>query len=288
MNSNSPRGDQAVDGLPKSLLNTLLHYFQEKTWRLAASVTFYVLFAVVPLILFATALAGLPFDREEARTAILRQLDDIVGQQGSAAIKEMMQNYQKPTQGLFSAILGLMALMFGSVNALGQLRDAMNSIWKVKKEQIQERATPVKFLLYFAVTGCVILLLLLSVAFSSALRLVSTNMEGHITTQIQVYKVLNLAGFGAILLLLCLLLYRLLPDLRLKWRSLFFGALLAAVLFSFGKEAFVLYVTRTGIGSAYGALSSIMIFLIWMYLSTQVVLLGAAFAYACEYRNDAS
>ncbi|MCF8108607.1 MAG: YihY/virulence factor BrkB family protein [Desulfohalobiaceae bacterium] len=199
-----------------------------------------------------------------------------------------MQNYQKPTQGLFSAILGLMALMFGSVNALGQLRDAMNSIWKVKKEQIQERATPVKYLLYFAVTGCVILLLLLSVAFSSALRLVSTNMEGHITTQIQVYKVLNLAGFGSILLLLCLLLYRLLPDLRLKWRSLFFGALLAAVLFSFGKEAFVLYVTRTGIGSAYGALSSIMIFLIWMYLSTQVILLGAAFAYACEYRKDGS
>lgn len=286
MGRRSTERAKAGDGLTKSLFNTLLHYFQEKTWRLAASVTFYVLFAVVPLILFATALAGLPFDREEARTAILRQLDDIVGEQGNAAIKEMMQNYQKPTQSPVSAILGLMALMFGSINALGQLRDAMNSIWKVKKEQIQDKATPVKFLLYFAVTGCVILLLLLSVAFSSALRLVSSNMEGQITTQIQIYKVLNLAGFGAILLLLCLLLYRLLPDLRLKWSSLFFGALLAAALFSFGKEAFVLYVTRTGIGSAYGALSSIMIFLIWMYLSIQVVLLGSAFAYACEYRKD--
>jgi membrane protein len=180
-----------------------------------------------------------------------------------------------------------MALMFGSVNALSQLRDALNSIWKVKKEQIQVRATYIKYLLYFAVTGCVILLLLLSVAFSSALRLFS-NMEGHITTQIQAYKVLNLAGFGVVFLLLCLLLYRLLPDLRLKWISLFFGALLAAVLFSFGKEAFVLYVTRIGIGSAYGALSSIMTFLIWMYLSIQIVLLGAAFAYACEYRKDSS
>ncbi|MFO7875376.1 MAG: YihY/virulence factor BrkB family protein [Desulfovermiculus sp.] len=126
--------EKAGDGLTKLLLNTLLHYFQEKTWRLAASVTFYVLFAVVPLILFATALAGLPFDQEEARTAILRQLDDIVGEQGSAAIKEMLQNYKKPTQGVVSAILGLMALMFGSVNALAQLRDAMNSIWKVKMD----------------------------------------------------------------------------------------------------------------------------------------------------------
>lgn len=287
MSRKSTKREKTGYGLAKLLLNTLLHYFQEKTWRLAASVTFYVLFAVVPLILFATVLAELPFEQEEVRTAILRQMDDIVGKQGSAAIKEMMQNYQKPTQGFVSAILGLMALMFGSVNALAQLRDAMNNIWKVKKEQIQVRGTSVKYLLYFAVTGCVILLLLLSVAFSSALRLVS-NMEGQITTQIQVYKMLNLAGFGVIFLLLCLLLYRLLPDLRLKWGSLLCGALLAAVLFSFGKEAFVLYVTRIGIGSAYGALSSIMTFLIWMYLSIQVVLLGAAFAYACEYRKGGS
>lgn len=251
---------------------------EDKATRLAAALSFYAVFAIAPVLIIAVAVAGQVLGPDQVQTQLMNQLTATIGPQGADLIHSMLENARKPTDSLVASILGLGALILGAAGAFGQLQDALNTIWEVQARtgSVIRRLLAEKFLSFLMVMALG-LLLLASLIASTALSALHTSIGGPPTSTTDILGIINLfVSFGVIALVFAVIL-KVIPDVHLRWRDVWPGALLTAVLFTLGKYAIGLYLAHSSVGSAYGAAGSLVIILLWIYYSAQIFLLGAEF-----------
>jgi membrane protein len=269
----------ALERLPRPLqviAAALKQWSAAEAGRHGAALAYYTLFALAPMLVIVIAVAGAVYGEEAVRGEVVGQLNGLVGQDGAELIESLLRNARKGDQGILAAVLGGLTFVLGATGAFVQLQGALNHIWGVKAEPgrnlvryLFNRAQ--SFGMLIALGFILMVSLAVDAALSAAAAWTEINLPG-----IPILNVLNGVVSLGVLTALFALIYRVLPDVQLRWRDVGYGAVITAVLFTVGKRLIGLYLGETSMASAYGAAGSVVIVMVWVFYSAQVVLLGAA------------
>ncbi|HEY5373494.1 MAG TPA: YihY/virulence factor BrkB family protein [Polyangiaceae bacterium] len=274
------------NGVVQLLKETAIAWDEDNVARLAASLAYYTLLSVAPLIIIAVAVAGLAFGEDAAREHISAELAGVVGPGAATAIESIAKNAHAPGTGALSIAVGLLVLLFGASGVFGELQSALNTVWEVTPKPGRGIWGVVKdrFFSFTLVVG-VAFLLLVSLVVSAALTWIGQVFERALPGGAFPWQLLNFALSLAVVTALFALMFKTLPDVHIKWRDVWVGAAVTAALFTLGKLGLGIYLGSAGVSSAYGAAGSIVALVIWVYYSAQVLLIGAEFteSYARRY-----
>jgi membrane protein len=264
---------------------TFKEFGEDKAPRLGAALAYYTIFSIGPLLLIAVAMAGIFFGQEASQGRVSAQLGKVFGSQMADSMEKMVQAAAKPKSGMLATVVGVFTLMLGASGVFGQLKDALNTIWNVEKKKaggikgfIKER-----FLSMAMVLG-IGFLLLVTLVIDAAISAVGDRMVDYVGGE-AVMQVIQLIISFAVVTVLFAAIFRILPDLKIAWHDVWFGAVFTALLFVVGKFGLGIYLGKAAVGSAYGAAGSLVILLVWVYWSAQILFLGAEFTqvYARTY-----
>lgn len=257
--------------------------------RLGASLSYYTLFAIAPILLVGTAIAGMVFGAEAARGEIVEQLDQLVGREGARAVQSLLEGASQRQAGIRATVLGSITFVVAATGAFLELQGALNTIWRVKPNPgTNLRAFLTDRLRSFGLVVAIGFLLMVSLAVSAALAALSGWLARRSPSMPLVWNAVNVLVSVVVTTALFALLYRVLPDVHLRWRDVATGAFVTAVLFTIGQQLIGLYLGQSSVASSYGAAGSVMILLLWVYYSSQILLLGAEFTRVYAERHGAT
>jgi membrane protein len=259
---------------------TVVEYGKDKCPRLGAAIAFYTLLSLAPLLLVVIGLVGPLAGADTAREQVVVQFRELVGPQGADAVDTMLDSSKSPSGGVLSTVIGLAVLLYGAVNLFLQLQDALNTVWNVPDRPAKSlglwRAVKDHLLSFSTVLGLGFLLLV-SLVLGAGLSGMQRWMEARVGGGSWWLGAANVVLSYALAAALFAFIYKVLPAARVSWRSVVVGALVTAGLFTLGKYLIGLYLGQAAPGSAFGAAGSLVVLLIWVYYSTQLLLLGAEF-----------
>lgn len=269
---------------PRNLLwlfkTTFNEWLEDKAPQLGAALAYYTVFSLAPLILVLLAIVGLIFrnDPNGAWERITDQMRYIMDPSGVQVVQDIARTAAKPSAGFWASVIGIALALFGASGVFGQLQDALNTIWGVKAKPGAAIWDYIRIrFLSFAMVAGVCFLLLVSLTVEALLKGFSQYLErtlpGGAALGFTIYITVDLA----MVVLLFAAMFKFLPDVRVRWRDVVVGAAMTAALFLIGKWALGLYLGSGAAGSAYGAASSLVTLLIWIYYSSQILLFGAEF-----------
>lgn len=256
-------------------------WWNDNVPRLGASLAYYTLFALAPILIVAIAIAGFFFGVDTVQREVTGQIGGLVGDQGARAVQAMLEGAYKRTGNGVATGIGLITFFLGATGAFLELQTALNAVWRVKpRADAGIKGMLLQRLLSFGLVVGVGFVLLVSLLVSAALSALNRYMGMVLPEIAAVWQGLNtLVSLGVVTLLFAMI-YQFLPDVNLRLRDVWVGALVTAGLFNVGKFLIGLYLGTSGVASSYGAAGSVVVLLIWVYYSSQVVLLGAEFTKA--------
>ena len=279
----SARKDRMTpDRLWAVLKETFAGWWNDNVPRMGAALAYYTLFALAPILVVVIAVGGMAFGPEAVRGEIVAQIQGLVGPDGAQAIQAILEGAAKSSWSIPATIIGVITFFLGATGAFLELQDDLDAIWRVKprsrgnflRDLLMQRIISFGLVLGFA------FLLLTSLVVSAALAAV----HSYIGSAFPGVAALWAAGYAVVSLgvitLLFAMIYKVLPDVKLKWADVWVGALATAVLFTVGKFLIGLYLGTSSFVSTYGAAGSVIVVLVWVYYSSQIILLGAEFTRA--------
>jgi membrane protein len=271
------------------ILRAAQDWWDDNCLRLAASLAYYTALSLAPLVLLIVGLAGMVLDRQQVATQLTTQLESLMGSAGRELVTSILTT-STPAGGTWVTVVGLVTLLIGATAVFGELQATMNLIWEVRPAPtggawagllvlLKER------LLSLALVFALAFLLLVSLVISATLTAAAAFFWGPVQTLLS--RILELAVSLLVLTLMFALLYRYVPDAEVRWRDVWLGGIMTAVLFALGKTAIGYYLGRASVGSAYGAAGSMVVLLVWVYYSALIVFFGAEFTQAWATRHGA-
>jgi membrane protein len=254
-------------------------WWNDNVPRLGASLAYYTLFALAPILVVAIAIGGLVFGSEAVRGEIVGQIQGLLGRQGAEAVQAMLEGASRPSASIAATVVGIITFFLGATGAFLELQTALNAIWHVepKTDGSYWRVLVMQRVISFGLVVALGFLLLTSLLVSAALAAVRRYMGNAFPGEVVLWEALNVLVSLAVITLLFAMIYKVLPDVKLAWRDVWVGALVTAGLFTIGKLLIGLYLGTAGVGSTYGAAGSVIVILVWVYYSAQIILLGAEF-----------
>jgi membrane protein len=275
------RNSTSFPGNALSLLKqTFEEWLQDKAPQLGAALAYYTVFSLAPLILVLLSIVGVIFreDPAGAWTKITQQMSYFLDPSALEVVQSIAQKASQPGKSTIATIIGIALALFGASGVFGQLQDALNTIWGVKAKPghgiwgfLRDR------FLSFAMVGGICFLLLVSLAIEALLKgfshYVQSILPGGMVIALAVYVVFDFT----VVVLLFAMIFKFLPDVKIQWRDVWIGAVLTTILFGIGKWLLGFYLGSGAAGSAYGAASSLITLLLWVYYSSQILLFGAEF-----------
>jgi membrane protein len=263
----------------KLLQESFREWQEDKASLLAAALAYYTVFSITPLLVIAIAIAGAVFGQDAARGEILQQINSLVGKQGAQAIETALANANQPQLGSIASIISVIVLLIGASGVFAQLQEALNTVWNVKAKPEKQGFWEFirKRLLSFGMVLAIGFLLLVSLILSAMLSGIS-NLDINLLPGFDpLWQIVNFVISFSFISLLFALIYKYLPDVKIRWKDVWVGAIITALLFTIGKYLIGLYLGQGSLGSTYGAAGSLIVFLAWVFYSAQILLFGAEF-----------
>ncbi len=277
---------RAIEKVRRLLMATITKWWSDNTWRLSAALSFYTLFSLAPLLTITVSIAAVVVDEEAVQKNLLGQFEVLMGAPGAEAMANMLRSAGHPQYGTIATLVSLITLLLVSMGMFSELQDALTLIWRNprKSSSVLWRAVRTQ-LVSFMLVLCTGFLLLASLIMSILLSALGTFIQRAAPWLQIILTVVDLTASPIVITLLFALIFKILPEGHITWRDVWVGAVATAVLFTFGKWAIGLYVSRVAMASMYGAASSPMVILFWVYYSALIFFLGAEFTYvyAHEY-----
>jgi membrane protein len=262
-----------LKALPRVFRQASSEWIHDNAPRLGASVAFYTLLSLAPVIVIAVAVAAVVYGQAAAQGRLAWEIQGMAGPDVARTIQEIIRGAYKPGTGAIAALLSLATLAFGASSMFVELHDAMNTIWSVSLPPDRNNAATVirlirdRFYSFATVVGAGFLLL------------VSLVLNAWIAaTRIAVPRAATFLMSYLVIAVLFAALYKIVPDVKLKWSDVALGALIASLLFMIGKQLMWLYFANTSFGSTYSAAGSPIVVLLWVYYSAQLFFWGAEFS----------
>jgi len=269
--------------------DTVTGFIDDEGLSRGASIAYYTLFSIAPVLLVVVAIAGLAFGREAAEGAIVDQLSVLMGHKTAEALQGMIESAAKPGEGTVATVIGLVVLFIAVSGVFGEVQSAMNAIWKAEpRTSAFTRLVRARLVSMGLVVTCGFLLTV-SLATSAALAALSTYLN-YVFPQIQtVLHLVDIVMSAALIGGMFAAIFKVLPDTDIAWRDVAIGAVASTILFEGGKYAIAFYIGQSNVASSYGAAGAMIVLLVWIYYSAQIFLLGAEFsrAYAKRYGSHA-
>ena len=262
------------------LKQTVQEWLGDKAPQLGAALAYYTVFSLAPLILVLLAIVGVIFrdDPAGAWNKITQQMSYFLDPNAVQVVQDIAQKASEPGKSTIATIIGVALAILGASGVFGQLQDALNTIWGVKARPgggiwgfLRNR------FLSFAMVAGVCFLLLVSLTLESLLKAFSHYVQSVLPGGIVVAMAVYLIFDFAVVVLLFAMIFKFLPDVEIQWRDVWIGAVITAILFGIGKWLLGFYLGSGAAGSAYGAASSLITLLLWVYYSSQILLFGAEF-----------
>jgi membrane protein len=261
-------------------------WWDDDALRLGASLAYYTLFAIAPILLVATAIAGMVFGAEAVRGEIVGQLDHLIGREGARAVQSLLEGASQRRTGILATLFGSITFVVAATGAFLELQGALNTIWRVKPNPgINLKAFLIDRVRSFGLVVAIGFLLMVSLAVTAALAALNGWLAQYAPNVPLLWSGVSMFVSLIVTTGLFALLFRFLPDVHLRWRDVMTGALATAVLFTIGQQLIGLYLGQSSMASSYGAAGSVMILLLWVYYSCQILLLGAEFTRVYAQRD---
>jgi len=264
--------------------NSFKEWSEDKASRLGASLAYYTIFSIGPLLLICVVIASRVVSNAEDQ--VVSQISSVVGPQGGQIIRQMIDNSNKGSGSIIAAVVGIVLLILGAAGVFGQLQDALNTIWEVKPKPGQGILATLKqrFLSFTMVLGTGFLLLV-SIVVSALVAGFGVWLNSVLPGGQLVGQLINIVPLLIVLTLMFALMFKYLPDVEIAWKDVWLGAFITALLFSVGQFVLALYLSFGNVGSAFGAAGSLVVVLVWIYYSSLIFLFGAEFTqvYANTY-----
>jgi len=266
-------------GLWNALKEAGRKWMEHKSPKAGASLAYYSIFSIGPLIVVAISVATLLFQREGVQGQVIDSIRGVIGDKGAESVATMLTSSGKPSEGWFATIIGTVTLLFAAIGVVVQLKEALNTVWEAKPVKRSGIWGFVRdYVLSFAGVLALGFLLLVSMLLTAALAAIGKFMGGVLPEPLM--QGLSFLVSFAVIAVMFALLFKWMPDADVRWRDVVLGAIATAALFEIGKFAIGFYVGKQGLESTYGASASIVVVLIWIYYSAQIVLFGAEFTHA--------
>ena len=253
---------------------------------MGAALAYYTLFSIAPLLLIVIAVAGAVFGEQAARGAIFAPLAELLGREGASAVEGLLDSVRRHDQGLLGSMVGGVLLLVGATTVFAELQASLDHIWRAP-QPVQRpgwlllRTRLLSFGLLLGVGFLLMVSLVMSALLSAWGRWWAPAFGGWST----VLEIANFAVGFAITTAMFAMIYKWMPSVRIAWRDVLVGATCTALLFSIGKWAIGLYIGTSGVASGFGAASSIVVLLVWVYWSAQIFLVGAEFTWLFSLRH---
>lgn len=270
------------------LKETVQDWLDDRAPRLAAALAYYTLLSIAPLLVISIAIAGFVVGPEAARGQIAGEIGGVVGGDAAKAVEAVVASARSPEGGVIGTVVGVIVLFFGASGVFVELQSALNTIWEVEPKpgrgllgEIRDR-----FLSFTMVLG-VAFLLLVSLVLSAGLSAAGRLFAGSLPGGEVVWQVVNFVFSYAMIAGLFALIFKYVPDVEVRFRDVWIGALVTAFLFTIGKLLLGLYLGKASVGSSYGAAGSFIALVVWVYYAAQIVFLGAEFTQVSARRRGA-
>jgi membrane protein len=247
--------------------------------KYSASLAYYTVFSIAPLLIVITTLFGFLFGKEAMRGRIYEQLNSFIGSEAAIQIQDIIKNIHLSRNSFFATVVSLIILLIGATSIFGEIQDSINKIWglRIKKHKVWWQLILTRLLsfsLIISIGVIMILTLLLNTAVAAFGKFIGKFIVGYGNYFIEFTD--GILSFVIIAFLFALI-FKILPDAKIGWKDVLMGGLITAVFFSLGKMGINFYVTRSNITSLYGAAGSIIILMVWVYYSSIILYLGAEF-----------
>ncbi|MBL7717767.1 MAG: YihY/virulence factor BrkB family protein [Flavipsychrobacter sp.] len=275
----------------KGLWGVLKEMFQgvseHKVTKLSGSLAYYTVFSMGPLLVVIISLCALFLEREAIEGEIYGVLRGFVGNDTALQLQEIIQNAAITDKSMLATIIGVVTLLIGATTVFSEIQDSINTIWglKAKPKKGWLKLLRDRFL-SFSIIVSLGFLLLVSLAVTGVIEGLSGRLQARFPdVAVVLFYILNLVVTLLVSTAIFAVIFKVLPDARIKWKDIFWGAVVTAVLFMIGKLGISLYISQTEVGSTYGAAGSLVVLLVWVYYSSIILYLGAEFtrAYALAY-----
>jgi membrane protein len=275
----------------KAVESVLIHsaksFYDNDALQLAAAIAYYSLLSMAPLLLVVIAIAGVFFADGVVQAQLIDQMRSLVGAEGAELAETVIANTQSQEQSRWSLLIGTGLTLFGATTVFAQLQTALNRVWHVEAEPSSAVWAFVKHrLLSFALVLSLGFLLMVSLVISAVLAALHEYLSAAASGEAVIWEILNMAVSFGLATLLIALMFKYLPDAEIEWRDTWLGAFITALLFIVGKAAIGLYLGQASVASSFGAAGSVVVFMIWVYYASLIVLFGAEITHAvAEHRG---
>jgi membrane protein len=272
--------------MKKKLLNIFSYVKQvfkefsaDNILKYSAALAYYTVFSIAPLIVIISTLSGIFFGKEAVNGQVYEQLNGLVGSMAAVQIQEIIKNIHLTSNNFFASVISVIILLVGATSIFGEVQDSLNKIWglRVKTKKIWWKLILTRILSFS---------LILSIGFVMGVSLVLNaivsafgNFLSRYVHNFSVYFIETAEGILSFLVanFLFSLMFKLLPDAKIRWKDVLFGGFITAAFFTIGKLAIGFYLGKSNLTTLYGAAGSIIIIMVWVYYSSIILYLGAEF-----------
>ncbi len=277
-------------GIWKVLKESFSGFSDHKVTKLSGSLAYYTVFSMGPMIILIISICSIVWRREAIEGQIAGQLVDFLGKDTAASLQEIIKKAAVSNQSVVSAIVGGITLLVGATTVFAEIQDSINGIWGLKPKpkrgwlkMLQNR------FLSFSVILSLGFILLVSLGITSLIDGFSNKLQANFSqVSVVFFYIVNQIVTLAVISLIFGVIFKVLPDAKIKWRDVASGAVVTAILFMIGKFAISIYIGSTDVGGTYGAAGSLVVLLLWTYYSSIILYFGAEFtkAYAINYGSE--
>jgi len=247
---------------------------------LGASVAYFSVFSLAPLLLTVVAVAGLFYGNAAVQERLHSQMQGLVGSLAADQVQVMLQNQAKSeSTGVAMSVVGVLVLLFGATGCFAALQNALNRVWHVKPDPRIGgiRTFVIKRLWSFGMVLAVVFLMVVSLILGAVLAAMGDWARQLLPDGLST-SLVRIGGTLVSLVVLTTLfgaMFRVLPDAKIAWRDVWFGGFITSVLFTIGQTALGVYLGRSAVVSVYGAAGSLVLIVLWLYYASLIVLFGA-------------
>ncbi|MBN1286083.1 MAG: YihY/virulence factor BrkB family protein [Anaerolineae bacterium] len=283
-----------VRGIVDLLAETFKQWNEDRAPQLAAGLAYYTVFALAPALVIVVAVAGIVFERNDVRTMIIDEMQNVLGQETAQIVNRTMDSLLQPRSGVIATVISIVVVLFGAIGVLGHLQISLDIIWQIEKTPEPGLAGILHWLKRTLLSLLVVVaggfLLILFMVLNTVLAVINNYLE-QIGSNIALLDMLPISQLGntlliwAVISLLFALIYRTLTDTHIPWSDVWVGAVTTGLLFLIGQDLIGRYISESGVGSVYGAAGALIVLLVWVYYSAQIFLFGAELTkvYAHQY-----
>jgi membrane protein len=251
----------------------------DNTLKYSASLAYYTVFSIAPLLVVLTTLFGFLFGKEAMQGRVYEQLNSLVGSNVAVEIQDIIKNIHLSKNSFFATVLSVIILLIAATSIFGEIQDSINKIWglKIKNHKVWWKLILTRLLsfsLILSIGLVMIVSLLLNAIIAAFGKFIGKFIAGYSVYFIQVSEAV--LSFLVATFLFAFI-FKVLPDAKIRWKDVLFGGFITAILFTIGKLGINFYIQKSNLTSLYGAAGSIIILMVWVYYSSIILYLGAEF-----------